>query len=103
MYAIIKSGGKQYRVSVGDKIDVERLPNAAGDTVTLDSVLMVEQDGQVSTGSPMVSGAAVMAKVLGEAKGEKTIHFDYRNKHRRRKTIGHRQMYTRLEISEIKL
>ncbi len=103
MYAIIKSGGKQYRVAVGDKIDVERLPNAAGDTVTLDSVLMVEQDGKVSTGTPMVSGAAVVAKVLGEGKGEKTIHFDYRNKHRRRKTIGHRQMYTRLEISEIRL
>jgi large subunit ribosomal protein L21 len=103
VYAIIKSGGKQYRVAVGDKIEVERLPNAAGDTITLDSVLMVEQDGKVSTGTPMVSGAAVVAKVLGEAKGKKVIHFDYRNKHRRRKTIGHRQTYTRLEISEIRL
>ncbi len=103
MYAILKSGGKQYRVAVGDHIDVERLPNAVGDTITLTSVLMVEQDGKVSTGTPMVSGASIIAKVLGETKGEKTIHFDYRNKHRRRKTIGHRQTYTRLEISEIRI
>ncbi len=103
MYAIFKSGGKQYRVAVGDRVDVERLPNAVGDTVTLTSVLMVEQDGKVSTGTPMVSGASIIAKVLGETKGEKTIHFDYRNKHRRRKTIGHRQTYTRLEISEIRI
>ncbi len=103
MYAIVKTGGKQYRVAVGDKIQVEKLPNAVGDKVTLESVLMVEQDGKVSTGSPMVSGAQVIATVLGEGKGDKVTHFDYRNKHRRRKTIGHRQQFTRLEISEIKV
>lgn len=101
MYAVLKSGGKQYRVTVGDKIDVEKLPNAVGEQVTLDSVLMVENDGQVTVGKPMVTGAKVVAKVVDEGKGIKTIHFDYRNKHRRRKTIGHRQQYTRLEISEI--
>ncbi len=103
MYAVLKTGGKQYRVAVGDKIEVEKLPAAVGDKVTLDSVLMIEQDGKVSTGSPMVSGASVVATVLGEGKGKKVTHFDYRNKHRRRKTIGHRQQFTRLEISEIKL
>ncbi len=103
MFAVLKSGGKQYRVAVGDKIDVERLPNAVGDKVTLGDVLMVEKDGQVMVGTPMVKGAAVVATVVGEAKGEKTIHFDYRNKHRRRKTIGHRQQYTRIEISEINI
>ena len=102
MYAIIKTGGKQYRVAVGDKIDVERLPNAVGDQVTLTDVLMIENDGNVSVGKPTVTGAHVLAKVLDEGKGRKTIHFDYRNKHRRRKTIGHRQQYTRLEISEIR-
>ena len=102
MYAIIKTGGKQYRVAVGDKIDVERLPNAVGDQVTLTDVLMIENDGAVSVGKPTVTGAHVLAKVLDEGKGRKTIHFDYRNKHRRRKTIGHRQQYTRLEISEIR-
>ncbi len=103
MYAVLKTGGKQYRVAVGDKIEVEKLPVAVGDKVTLDSVLMIEQDGKVSTGSPMVSGASVIATVLGEGKGKKVTHFDYRNKHRRRKTIGHRQQFTRLEISEIKV
>lgn len=103
MYAVLKTGGKQYRVAVGDKIEVEKLPAAVGDKVTLDSVLMIEQDGKVSTGSPMVSGASVVATVVGEGKGKKVTHFDYRNKHRRRKTIGHRQQFTRLEISEIKV
>lgn len=102
MYAVIQSGGKQYRVAVGDKIDVEKLPNAVGDKVTLSDVLMVEQDGKVSIGKPVLKGAQVIAKVVGEGKGKKVIHFDYRNKHRRRKTIGHRQLFTRLEISQIK-
>jgi large subunit ribosomal protein L21 len=100
MYAVLKTGGKQYRVAVGDKIEVEQLPNAVGDKVTLD-VLMVEKDGQVLVGKPMVAGAAVVATVISEGLGVKVQHFDYRNKHRRRKTIGHRQQYTRLEISEI--
>ena len=103
MYAVLKTGGKQYRVTVGDKIDVEKLPNAVGDQVTLESVLMVENDGQVTVGKPMISGAKVVAKVIDEGKGDKVTHFDYRNKHRRRKTIGHRQQYTRLEISEISI
>ena len=103
MYAVLKTGGKQYRVTVGDKIDVEKLPNAVGDRVTLDSVLMLENDGQVTVGKPMVAGAKIVAKVIDEGKGDKVTHFDYRNKHRRRKTIGHRQQYTRLEISEINI
>ncbi len=103
MYAIVKSGGKQYRVAVGDHIEVEKLPNAVGDQITLENVLMVEQDGNFKTGSPHVSGASVIAKVVGEGKGKKVTHFDYRNKHRRRKTIGHRQQFTRLQIAEIKV
>ncbi|MCL4396459.1 MAG: 50S ribosomal protein L21, partial [Chloroflexi bacterium] len=99
---IIKTGGKQFRVAVGDKIEVEKLPNAVGDQVTLGDVLMIENEGSITVGKPMVAGAQVLAKVVDTGKGRKTIHFDYRNKHRRRKTIGHRQEYTRLEISEIK-
>ena len=102
MYAIIKTGGKQYRVQVGDKIDVEKLPGAVGDQLTLNDVLMIENNGAVTLGKPMVKGASVVAKVLVEGKGRKVIHFDYRNKHRRRKTHGHRQEFTRLEISEIR-
>ena len=103
MYAVLKTGGKQYRVAVGDQIEVEKLPAAVGDQITLDSVLMIEQDGKVNAGSPLVSGAQVVATVLGEGKGKKVTHFDYRNKHRRRKTLGHRQQFTRLEIAEIKI
>lgn len=102
MYAIVKTGGKQYRVAVGDKIDVERLPNAVGDQVTLSDVLMIESEGNLTVGKPTVAGAQVVAKVVDVGKGRKTIHFDYRSKHRRRKTIGHRQQYSRLEIAEIK-
>lgn len=103
MYAILKSGGKQYRVAVGDKIDVEKLPLAVGEQVTLGDVLMIENEGAVTVGKPTVKGAQVVAKVIGEGKGDKVTHFDYRNKHRRRKTIGHRQEFTRLEISEIQI
>lgn len=102
MYAIIKTGGKQYRVAVGDKIKVEKLPNAAGEQVTLSDVLVIENEGNVTVGTPVVAGAQVVATVLGEGKGPKVVHFDYRNKHRRRKTIGHRQQFTHLEISEIR-
>ncbi len=103
MYAVVKAGGKQYRVAVGDTIEVDRMPNAVGDEITLGNVLIVESDGKVNTGMPFVNGAQVIAKVVGDTKGKKVIHFDYRNKHRRRKTIGHRQQYTRLEISEIRI
>ncbi len=103
MFAVLKTGGKQYRVAVGDKIDVELLPNAIGEQVTLNDVLMIEKDGQMLVGKPMVTGAAIVAKIVGEGKGDKVTHFDYRNKHRRRKTIGHRQLFTRLEISEIRI
>lgn len=102
MFAILKTGGKQYRVAVGDKIDVERLPNSPGEQVTLNDVLMIEKDDAVLIGKPTVAGASVVAQVVGEGKGAKVIHFDYRNKHRRRKTLGHRQMFTRLEIVEIR-
>lgn len=102
MYAVLKTGGKQYRVAVGDKIEVEKLPNAVGDQVTLTDVLMIENEGAVTVGKPMVAGAQVVAKIVGEGKGDKVIHFDYRNKHRRRKTHGHRQEFTRLEIAEIR-
>lgn len=103
MFAVVKAGGKQYRVAVGDTIEVDRMPNAVGEEITLGHVLIVERDGEVSTGLPFVSGAQVIAKVVGDVKGHKVIHFDYRNKHRRRKTLGHRQQYTRLQISEIRL
>ncbi len=103
MYAVFKSGGKQYRVTIGDQVDVEKLPNAVGEQVTLSDVLMIENEGTVTVGKPMVPGAQIVAKVVDAGKGPKVIHFDYRNKHRRRKTHGHRQEFTRLQIAEIRV
>jgi large subunit ribosomal protein L21 len=101
MYAIVQSGGHQYRVAEGDEIEVELLGVDEGDTVKLDQVLLVSGDG-VKVGQPYVEGAVVEAQVLGEAKGKKITVLRYRNKSRYRRQIGHRQKYTRLRIDSIK-
>jgi large subunit ribosomal protein L21 len=99
MYAIIRSGNKQYRVEKGDRIAVERLPNQVGDQVQLDVLFLGDGDKYVS--GKDAASASVTAQVVGERKGRKVISFDYRNKHRRRTTRGHRQVQTHLEIKEI--
>jgi large subunit ribosomal protein L21 len=99
MYAIVRTGNKQYRVEKGDRIAVEKLPNEIGDEVKLD-VLFVGNGDSYQVGQT-VSGASVLAKVVDERKGKKVISFDYRNKHRRRTTHGHRQTETHLEIKDI--
>jgi large subunit ribosomal protein L21 len=101
MYAIVRSGGKQYRVREGDEILVERLDADEGSDVALD-VLLIEDDGTVSVGAPTVDGASVAARVVGPARGRKVVSFKYKNKTRRRQTIGHRQERTRLAITSIK-
>ncbi len=101
MYAIIRSGNKQYRVEKGDRIQVERLPQAAGEEVTFNEVLLAGDGDQYKTDKQALSGVAVTARVLGERKGRKVISFDYRNKHRRRTTHGHRQLVTDIEITDI--
>ncbi len=101
MYAIIKSGNKQYRVEKGDRIQVERLPHQPGEEITLGEVLLVADGDQYKSDKQALSGASVTARVLGEQKGRKVISFDYRNKHRRRTTHGHRQLYTNIEITDI--
>ena len=103
MYAIIKSGNKQYRVQKGDRIEVERLPHAVGEEITLKDVLFVGDGDTYRADAQALSGAAVVARVLAERKGRKVISFDYRNKHRRRTTRGHRQIKTHLEIKDIVL
>ena len=101
-YAIIETGGKQYRVAAGDVIDVDKLKTAiTGDTIQLDKVLLLSQEGNVSVGTPLVAGAHVVAKVETEAKGEKLIIFKYKPKVRYRKKTGHRQTYSRLAIQSI--
>ncbi len=103
MYAIIRSGNKQFQVKKGDRIEVERLPQQAGEEVTLTDVLMVADGEDFRAKKDALSGVSVTARVLGERKGRKVIAFDYRNKHRRRTTHGHRQLYTQIEITDIVL
>lgn len=101
IYAIVQTGGKQYKVSPGEIIDVERLPVEEGSTIELDQVLLVADGEKVRVGSPTVKGAKVIAEVVGEGKGEKVIVFKYKPKVRYRRMKGHRQFHTRLAIKEI--
>ena len=102
MYAVIKSGGKQYRVSPGDVIQVEKLETPEGQNVDLDQVLMVSDDQGVRVGNPMLSGATVTAKVKSHGRGDKILVFKMRRRKHYRKTTGHRQSYTEIEITAIK-
>jgi large subunit ribosomal protein L21 len=101
IYAIIESGGKQYKVSPGQTIDVERLDVTKGNSVDLDKVLLIADDKTVTVGRPTVTGARVVATSQGEIKGEKLIVFKYKPKVRYHKKTGHRQLYTKLSIEEI--
>lgn len=101
MYAIVQTGGKQYRVQPGDVLDVELLVADAGSTVELGNVLMVGDGDKVTVGTPLVDGAKVTAEVVGEKKGEKLRIFRYKRKVRYRRLTGHRQTYTRVKINEI--
>ncbi|MEX2229058.1 MAG: 50S ribosomal protein L21 [Dehalococcoidia bacterium] len=102
MYAIIRTGGKQYRVHEGDRIDVERLEAADGDEVTLSDVLLVQGDGDALIGTPTVEGASVTARIESNHLGVKVHSFKYKNKTRRRTYRGHRQPLTRLAITAIR-
>ncbi len=100
-YAIIATGGKQYRVRPGDTLEIERLPIPEGDTVNLDDVLLTCVDGGVEVGRPNVAGAQVVAKVVAHVRDKKKIVFKYKNKTRQRSKRGHRQPMTSIEIVEI--
>jgi large subunit ribosomal protein L21 len=101
MYAIIENGGKQYKVSAGDTIKVEKLSVDSGADIALDKVLMVRKDDKSVYGSPYVSGAKVIASVEGVGKARKAIVHKQRPRKVYRKTNGHRQLYTSLKIKEI--
>ncbi|WP_340251225.1 50S ribosomal protein L21 [Roseobacter sp. HKCC-CH-9208] len=101
MFAVLKTGGKQYKVQAGDVLRVEKLAAAAGETVQFNEILMVGGDKPV-LGAPLVSGAAVQATVIDQIKGEKLIHFvKRRRKHSSKRTKGHRQQLTLLRVTEI--
>lgn len=101
MYAVVKTGGKQYRVAAGDTVQIERLPGAAGDIVTLDEVLMLGDGAAVTIGAPRVAGASVAAEIVEQARGPKIIVFKKRRRQNSRRKRGHRQDLTILRISEI--
>lgn len=103
MYAVIRSGSKQYRVEAGDTIEVEKLDGSVGDSITLDDVLLVADGDSVSIGQPNVAGATVTAKISGQYRGNKIQVFRYRPKKRIRVRRGHRQYITRLEIDSISI
>ena len=100
-YAIIETGGKQYRVSVGDSVSVEKLDSKAGSDVIFDRVLLVGGDGSTRVGTPTVDGASVVATVQEQYRGEKIVIFKYKPKKRYRRKTGHRQSLTRLAITAI--
>jgi large subunit ribosomal protein L21 len=101
VFAIIKSGGHQYRVAPGDTIDVEKVEGNVGDIVELGEVLLLGTNDGVQVGSPLVEGARVTAKVVAQRKGEKLVVFKFKAKKRYRRKTGHRQSLTRLSITEI--
>lgn len=101
MYAVIETGGKQYRVSPGQTVEVELLAAEPGSSVALDRVLLVSADGNTLVGTPTVPGAKVVATVAREGRGPKIIVFKYKSKKRYRRTRGHRQDHTYLTITDI--
>ncbi len=101
IYAIIETGGKQYKVAPGQTIDVERLDVGEDNTVELEKVLLIADGDRVTVGTPTIDGAKVIATSQGDGKGKKIIVFKYKPKVRYRKKTGHRQLYTRLAIDRI--
>jgi large subunit ribosomal protein L21 len=100
-FVIVEQGGKQYRAAEGDTIEVDRLPNEVGDTLSLEDVLLSVDGDDVTVGAPLIKGAKVQAKVVDHFKGRKILVFKYRPKQRYRVKSGHRQQYTRLLIESI--
>ena len=100
MYAIIAAGGRQYRVSQGDVIYIDKVNQEADSAISFD-VLMIGNDGDVKVGNPVLAGAKVEGKVLGQVKGEKITVYKYKSKKDTKRKIGHRQPYTKVEITAI--
>lgn len=101
MYAVIETGGKQYRVAAGDTIDVERLSGEVGASIAIDRVLMVAGDEGISIGAPVVSGASVSVTIAEHFRGPKITIFKFKPKKRYRRKTGHRQELTRIKIDAI--
>lgn len=101
-FAIVKTGGKQYKVAVGEKLKIETITPEADGSVVFNEVLLVEEDGKVKVGTPLVAGATVTAKLVKQGRDRKVIVFKYHSKARYKKKKGHRQHFTEVEITGIK-
>jgi len=101
MYAVVRSGGKQYSVREGQQLDVETLTGTAGDRLELTDVLLVGNGDQIMLGTPTVPGARIVVEVLGQQRQKKVTVFKYKRKTRYKRTVGHRQPFTRLAVREI--
>jgi large subunit ribosomal protein L21 len=103
MYAVIKTGGKEYRVQQGDLIRVEKLEGNVGDPVSLGDVLMVSDQGQALFGTPLLTQASIMAKIVEQAQGKKVLTYKMKKRKNYRRFKGHRQLFTTLQIDEIRM
>jgi len=101
MLAVIKTGGKQYLVKKGDKIEIEKIEGKEGDEIEFTDILLLEKNKKVEIGKPKIEKAKVVGKILEQGRGEKVIIFKYKPKKRYKKKAGHRQPYTKIEIKEI--
>ncbi len=101
MYAVIKTGGKQYKVSEGEILKIEKIEGNRGDAVSLDDVLMISKDGEIRVGTPTVEGAKVVGEITGQTKGSKITVFKMKRRKGYRRKTGHRQNLTNLRIKEI--
>jgi large subunit ribosomal protein L21 len=101
MYAVVRAGGKQYRVSTGEKLRIEKLTAAVGSELVLDQVLLVGEGEALKIGTPVVKGASVKAKVLAHGLADKVLTFKMRRRKNSRRTRGHRQAYTEIEVTGI--
>lgn len=102
MFAVVRTGGKQYKVASGDVIFVEKLEGEKGETLTLDDVLMVGDAGKITVGTPVVKGASVTAEILGQDRAQKIIVFKKQRRKNHRRKNGHRQRITVLKVKDIK-
>jgi large subunit ribosomal protein L21 len=101
LYAVVKTGGKQYRVQEGRALTIERLPGDAGDTVELGDVLLMGEGSDITVGAPTIPGARVLGTIEEQGRAKKILVFHFKNKTRHRKKNGHRQQFTRLVVSDI--
>ena len=101
MYAVVRTGGKQYRVSKGDKLKIEKIPGQAGEDVNFDDILMIGGGEDVKVGTPRIDGATVSARILEQDRSKKIVVFKFKRRKGYKRTQGHRQFYTRVEITGI--